>query len=449
MPSPHLTPATLLLVAGLCASPLYSQALPSAPAIDPALAAQYFREAQQVCTHDAGELWGRSLCGPMMFVDDVTRSIAANQADKEGLLTEKEGVFVGKLPAQFSAANTAVVIAGVNWTMIEWPLPVTPAGRARLMAHELFHRIQAELGLPPSGPANAHLDSREGRIWLQLELRALRQALARTSAPASERYASVGDALVFRARRQSFFPNAAAEERALEMHEGLAEYTGMRLRGTSAAATAEYLAEQLDSFSDNPTFARSFAYRTGPAYGILLDMLGANWRKGLTPQSDFSKLISDAAGFRMPQNLATEADRRALDYDGEVLRLLETRREAEQQKKLASYRARLIDGPILIFPIGEKFDFSFDPNEVVVLDDAQTIYPTSRVTDSWGVLEVTDGVLIVREKGKFVRGVVQAPALTVPQGSSVQGNGWRLELAPGWQLAPGSRSHDFVVAKSK
>ena len=55
--------------------------------------------------------------------------------------------------------------------------------------------------------------------------------------------------------------------------------------------------------------------------------------------------------------------------------LLETRREAEQQKKLAAYRARLMEGPVLIFPVDERLDFSFDPNDVVVFDDTRNHLP--------------------------------------------------------------------------
>src|SRR5260370_25799005 len=65
----------------------------------PVEAAQtYFSEAQSLCQADHGQLWGRSLCGPMMFVAPQSRSIVANQADAKGLLKAENGVFVGVLP---------------------------------------------------------------------------------------------------------------------------------------------------------------------------------------------------------------------------------------------------------------------------------------------------------------------------------------------------------------
>ena len=81
--------------------------------------------------------------------------------------------------------------------------------------HESFHRIQKQIGFPLTGPSNAHLDSVEGRYWLQLEWRALAKALP------GDRQA-VRDALAFRARRRSLFADAPAQERELEMNEGLA-----------------------------------------------------------------------------------------------------------------------------------------------------------------------------------------------------------------------------------
>src|SRR5262249_14279429 len=137
-------------------------------------------------------------------------------------------VFAGKLPAQVNVANTAVEWAGVKWTMVIWPLPADQFDRAGLMLHELWHRIQDQIGFHGAESANNHLDSMEGRVWLQLEWRALDSAL---NSRGERRLQAVSDALIFRARRRTLFPKAAQEERALEMHEGLAEYSGIKLSG--------------------------------------------------------------------------------------------------------------------------------------------------------------------------------------------------------------------------
>jgi hypothetical protein len=180
--------------------------------IDTALASQYFQEAQALCNRDNGRLWGVSLCGPMLFVDRKTRTVVANQADKEGILRKSGNVFVGQLPAKVNIANTATEWAGVKWTMVIFPLPEDKIRRANLMAHELWHRVQNDIGFPGSGAANNHLDTRDGRVWLQLEWRALAAALTNRG---KQRRQAIADALLFRAYRRTIFPNAATEEREM------------------------------------------------------------------------------------------------------------------------------------------------------------------------------------------------------------------------------------------
>src|SRR5437867_5533484 len=98
--------------------------------------------------------------------------------------------------------------------MVMWPLPQDRYARARLMMHECFHRIQESMGLSGANPANSHLDSKDGRAWLRLEWRALTEALIRRGAA---RQRAVEDALIFRARRRALFPEAEAQEGALEL----------------------------------------------------------------------------------------------------------------------------------------------------------------------------------------------------------------------------------------
>jgi hypothetical protein len=180
----------------------------ASPPIDTTVATQYFQEAQALCSQDNGKLWGVSLCGPMVFVERKTRAVVANQADREGILTKNGNVFIGKLPANVNIANTAIEWAGVKWTMVMFPLPEDKIRRGNLMVHELWHRVQNDIGFPGSGAANNHLDSRDGRVWLQLEWRALAAALTNRG---KERRQAIADALLFRAYRRAIFPNAATE----------------------------------------------------------------------------------------------------------------------------------------------------------------------------------------------------------------------------------------------
>ena len=47
--------------------------------VQPELAKQYFEEATKLCERDAGRLWGVSLCGPMVIVDQATGTRATSR----------------------------------------------------------------------------------------------------------------------------------------------------------------------------------------------------------------------------------------------------------------------------------------------------------------------------------------------------------------------------------
>ena len=61
----------------------------------------------------------------------------------------------------------------------------------------------------------------------------------------------------------------------MEMHEGLAEYTGVKLSGSPNLA--QYVVDKdIEEATSKQTFVRSFAYATGPAYGVFVR---CDWNK--------------------------------------------------------------------------------------------------------------------------------------------------------------------------
>ena len=220
-------------------------ALPRPPVIDPAAAARAFREAQIVSRADGGALWGHPLWERMVFIDAGAGRIAASEAVPGLELEETGGVWLGALPDDLGAANTAQDWRGEVWTSVLWPLPGGEASRLRLLGHEMYHRVQRELPPCPLPPRPCdHLDTEVGRLWLRLEWRALADALRTTG---ESRRTAVADALLFRAARYELLPGARDAEVALESNEGVAEATGyfvLRLSSEKrAAALAARLAE--------------------------------------------------------------------------------------------------------------------------------------------------------------------------------------------------------------
>src|SRR3954451_11564956 len=187
--------------------------------IDLQKAERYFAEAKAASDRDAGALWGVRLYGPMMFADPQTRMVVANRADAEGKLKREGDVWTGTLPPNVGIANTATNWAGVHWTMIMWgALGQFRQDRVRLMMHECFHRVQDGIGLLAMDAVNNHLDTMDGRIWLQLEWRALDRALRSSGV---DRKQALADALAFRAHRRMLISQGAKAESALERNEGL------------------------------------------------------------------------------------------------------------------------------------------------------------------------------------------------------------------------------------
>jgi hypothetical protein len=411
-------------------------------AIDTKLAAQYFRQLKQTSDRDGGKTWGLALYGPMLFVDPRSGSVVANQADLQHQLTAQDEVFLGKLPNNISPANTAIDWAGVHWTMVMWPVSDFRQPRERLLLHECFHRLQEKLGLPARDAVNAHLDTLNGRIWMQLEWRALERAL-RESGPA--RKAAIADALLFRSYRRSLFPNSANTENALELNEGLAEYTGIKLSSADLEETAVRANLILRQARNNATFARSFAYVSGPAYGALLDFSRGPWRANVKPATDLGTLLQQRYGVRIDASEA--AARAALSrYEGEEIVTIETQQDQRRQLQIAESKKKFLDGPVLILSLSPDVNYSYDPNNVIGIDTTNTVYPTMRLVDAFGVLTVSDGAWLERDaSGHLSRARVPAPAALSAR--PLKGEGWSLELANGWEVVPGERPGDVTIRK--
>ncbi|HET7359829.1 MAG TPA: hypothetical protein VFJ04_06745 [Rhodanobacteraceae bacterium] len=413
------------------------------PALTPAHAKTAFAEAQRLCQADHGALWGVSLCGPLMFVDPRSHHVVANRADAEGKLRADEGVFVGALPPDTPVANTALAWAGVHWSQILWPLPANPRRRHVLLMHESYHRVQDRVVPTQNESPNAQLDTLQGRYTMQLEWRALAAALAAHGD--AERRMHVVDALAFRAARYRDFPGARKTEVGLERNEGLAEYTGIMLGAGNESSRIAAAQHDLVARVGDTSFVRSFAYATGPAYGLLLDRYRPGWRGQLGGGQGLAGLLAATLHLDLATLPVDDLQARAARYHGVALLAAETTRKVEHDRAVAAYRAALVDGPVLVLPL-EHMQVQFNPTTLVPLGAAGTVYPTVHVTDDWGSIEVAQGGLLAPD---WKRLTVVAPTAQPDATRTITGKGWTLHLASGWQLAPGPRVGDFVLRAAK
>ncbi len=382
--------------------------------------ATYFSElrtAERQCV----DLWKRDMYGPMLLVNPMTREVFSNFSDVGGVLKQDGEVYHGTLPLDINIANTMVHWNGRDWAMVMLPLPNERSERIDLMAHELFHVLQSSLGFRGYSPDNSQLDDKNGRIYIRLELEALRKALESQSNYDMKKHLT--DAMVFREHRYFLFPRAKTTENLLELNEGLAEYTGVIVSNRSKREAIYHFETSLNAFVRFPTFVRSFAYETIPIYGYLLQQSVPGWNKDITPLTNLSDYFIREFGLLLPADIPS-AEKSAEDtYDGKVIRAEETNRERIRDEEVEKYREEFVNKPHLEIQF-EKMKLAFDPTDVIPLDDRGNVYPKIRVTDNWGILDVQNGALM---NPRWERITVSIP--TKIESGTVTGDGWTLQLS--------------------
>jgi hypothetical protein len=376
-------------------------------------------ELRTICQADSGRLWGANLCGPLLVVNPATRMAWGTQGDNSGVLQRFGDGWVGALPNGVPIANASVDWGGARWAMVMGPLPEAAIDRRVLVMHEAWHRIQQQIGLPQAPSDCAHLETERGRYLLRLEMRALSTALL-SSGRARQRASR--EALAFRAARLREFPAAGSQEPALDRNEGLASYTGVKL---GAGAEAEiYAMRTLNAYDTHQAFARSYAYATGPAYGLLLDSANSNWRSQLAAYSPADLL---AIAVRAEQMSNGDMQAAAARYDGPGILRQERDRAEAQRQRIAEFRNRFASGPRLELPLS-NMQMEFDPNQVTPIDGLGSVYGTLTIRDGWGELRSNGGALISSD---FRRVVV-----ALPEASGLSGPGWSVGLTPAYIVGP-------------
>jgi len=378
-----------------------------------------FAALREACEADNGALWGVRLCGPLRIVDPQTRAVWASQQDDGGLLQRRaDGGWTGVLPEGVPVANSTVEWAGVRWIMIMQPLSEDPVELRVLVLHESWHHIQDTLGLPARESQNAHLETEMGRYYLRLEMRALSTALLSSGRARRE---AAADALLFRAARHAAFPAAAAAETALDRNEGLASYTGVRLAlGDGADA---YAARSLDGQDGSTVFSRTYAYRTAPAYGILLDQRSRGWRRALGDSAP-ADLLARAIRVREPtrRRVADRAER----YGGPEIAAEERRWAEARRVRVEGLRRTFSENPRLELPIS-RIQLEFDPGQVEQIEGLGTLYGVITARDAWGEVRVVGGAVIAEDFSHLI--------LPAPNPDRLSGAGWALALDPAFTVA--------------
>jgi len=173
---------------------------------------------------------------------------------------------------------------------------------------------------------------------------------------------------------------------------------------------------------------RLLMHESGPAYGLLLDATDAGWRRTYKASSDLAATLGAAA----KATPAADPVERARAYDDGSLRASEEERARVQAARVAAYRARLVDGPVLAIPL-EIAQYGFDPTSVVAFGDAGTVYPSLEVSGPWGTIRTDEGARVDAARGVLLLSAADRT---------------RLKLNAGWVLTPGVRPGDLLLSAS-
>ena len=401
---------------------------PAVAQVDQQRAQEYFKEAQALCQRDGGRLWGVSLCAPMVIADRRTQTIATSQPAPEGAW-----------PPGLGIVNAPIKWGGATWGAYIWNDVANkpPRDRRELFLHELFHGVQPQLGVIAPALATEHLDAVDGRYWLRLEWRALARALRESG---EQRNLAVRDALAFRQARRLLYPASVEDERGQEITEGIAAYTGTVLAAESAAdaiVSAVDLLIGADTTALKVSFVRTFAYTSGPAYGLLLDASSPGWTRSVRGTDDLGTLVMRALAVQP----ATDATASATRYGGVGIRAAEEKRERERQERLAELRRRFVDGPVLVIRGGGS-GMSDSRGAVVIPGDGTVYFGPFRASGAWGSLEAEKGVLVATDGSSR-----RVPAPVRRDDGTFAGDGWTFKPAPGWVVREAARRGDYEVVR--
>lgn len=109
-------------------------------------------------------------------------------------------------------------------------------------------------------------------------------------------------------------------------------------------------------------------------------------------------------------------------YNGELIISEEAKREEINIQLAKSLVAKFVTTPHFDVTF-EKMNVSFDPKNIISLDQFGTVYPTIKVIDNWGILTVENGALMSPNWNK----ITITPPIEI-NANIVKGDGWTLEL---------------------
>ncbi|OFY67218.1 MAG: hypothetical protein A2Y71_06760 [Bacteroidetes bacterium RBG_13_42_15] len=404
----------------------------------PEKAAACFKNIEEICNRDGGDLWGANLYGPLMFVDRNSRKIFANQPDKDGLLKLKDGIYTGLYPKENIINTTAIYFGGTHFGIAPLPNEEDDYRILSRAIHSLFHRYQQTTGINPEYFNAFDMDEKEARIWIKLEWKALKKAIV---SEGEEQKLAIRDALIFRGSNRESFPKNTDMENRFETYEGLATFSYLLLITKSPEEYKSRLFETLDRIYSFQSYSRSYGSIHGALYATLLYFKGFDFKTITTDTVDLGKSVRELYQIELPRVCRDVAGSISINYNITEIYNEEEKRLQDIKERLNNQVSVFTEKPVVFLELESPY-FDFEPEDVQFLDTLGTLYQTMRVSDNWGKLTVNKVGCLVSNNYKYLR--ITAKGLKTDK-NHIYGEGWQIILNDGWEI--GESDQNYFIRK--
>lgn len=358
-------------------------------------------------------LWGITLNAPIVIIDHLGNKMFFTAIENGSVQPLREEPWDNKVPL----ANSFFDYDSKRYvTIMQIALMNAPCeGRINLLIHEIFHTYQNSLGIENQSSLNYHMDEIRGRALLQMEMKALQQALGGD-------LIGVYDALYIRAYRQSLYPDN--NEDLYELNEGLAEYTGAKL---ALENTREYVKSRLN-YDIRRGYTNAFGYCTGAAYATILDDMYVSWRSDTDLTKGLIYLIKKINPNYLISVNDAESNSLLVKYGYNQIVACETE-EFRSFGDVEKYKELLHpETPKLCLP-NQSLNFTYNPNDrVISLGDA-VLLRNMNIKGEWGQVKVESGVVRLNNWSAFY---LLPPTNIAP--NIVSGDNYEIQINRGWKL---------------
>jgi hypothetical protein len=369
----------------------------------------YIEDFKQEAKKDNSALWGVTLDLPLLI---STPHFCVTSIPVEGFMPYKN-LYYGKVDDLEKGGSTCKNWRGQNWALCSYD-----TNRKKLLNtffHEVFHCDQYILNLTGSWTQCKHLNEYEARCLLRLEFTALLKALKSNTVDS----VAIIDALTFRAYRYALYPNAYIEESQIEMLEGIANYTGLKLSGE----THDEILTQLNTkMNYNPQL---FAYWTGAAYCFVLDRVDSLWRKQIRKNDNFLYFVQGSMNVQLPDNLKQHIENVQNNYGWHEIATLEKSIAKETKHNVKRYKTLFFQKPVVYIDTKKCRELTFMSNIIFPLANGK-VYDRFSTSGDWGHLHSTNEIFLSDE--------IRLTAPIKVTDTTVKGIGWEITLNPHWTV---------------